>query len=79
MFADPGRFDVARANARRHLAFAAGAHHCLGAALARLEGEVVVRALMDRFPSLSLAGAPRRRPTFLLRGLEHLPVRTAPA
>jgi cytochrome P450 len=75
VFADPARFDVTRANARRHLAFAAGPHHCLGAALARLEGEVAFGALLARFRTLAPAGAPRRRPTFLLRGLERLPVR----
>ena len=40
VFADPLRFDVGRANARDHIAFSAGRHHCLGAQLARMEGEV---------------------------------------
>lgn len=75
VFADPARFDVTRANARSHLAFAAGPHHCLGASLARLEGEVAFRALLDRFPSLQLAAEPTRRPTFVLRGLATLPLR----
>lgn len=75
VFADPGRFDVTRGNARQHLSFAAGPHHCLGAALARLEGEVAFAALAERFPRLAPAGAPRRRQTLILRGLEHLPVR----
>jgi cytochrome P450 len=74
VFEDPHRFDVARANARRHLAFASGPHHCLGAALSRLEGAVAFRALLARFPTLELAGPVRRRPTFLLRGLEQLPL-----
>jgi len=74
VFDDPHRFDVTRANARQHLAFGTGPHHCLGAALARLEAEVGLRALLDRFPTLGLAGPPVRRPTFVLRGLSRLPL-----
>jgi cytochrome P450 len=59
VFADPDTFDVTRANARDHLAFSIGPHYCVGAALARMEGEVGLRALFDRFPGLALAG---RRP-----------------
>jgi cytochrome P450 len=73
VFAEPNRLDVTR-DARRHVAFGGGIHHCLGAALARLEGEVAVSALLARFPQLELAGEPVRRPTFTLRGLESLPV-----
>ena len=58
VFDDPHRFDVARANARDHLAFSAGVHYCLGAALARLEGEIGLRTLFERFPDLALAGTP---------------------
>jgi len=74
VFDDPSTFRVDRANARQHLAFATGVHHCLGAALARLESEVAFRALLDRFPTLGLAGRPTRRPTFILRGLTSLPL-----
>jgi len=74
VFAEPDRFDVTRANARRHLAFIAGPHHCLGAALARLEGEVGFAALLDRLPELRAAGPAERRRTFVLRGLERLPL-----
>lgn len=55
VFADPHRFDVGRVNAREHLAFSAGRHFCLGAALARIEGEVGLRSLAERFPDLALA------------------------
>jgi cytochrome P450 len=72
-FPDPHRLDVTR-DARRHVAFGGGIHHCLGAALARMEGEVAFKALLDRFPRIELVGAPTRRPTFTLRGLETLPV-----
>jgi cytochrome P450 len=75
VFADPDRFDVTRANAREHVAFSSGIHYCLGAALARMEGEVALRALFTRFPDLAPAGGARRRPTIILRGWETLPVR----
>jgi cytochrome P450 len=74
VFADPARFDVTRANARDHLAFSGGIHYCLGAGLARLEGEVGLRALTERFPRLRIAGRPVRRDLQTLRGYEHLPV-----
>lgn len=73
VFADPLRFDVGRANARDHIAFSAGRHHCLGAQLARMEGEVGLRAIWDRFPELRLQPGARRRETRILRGFETLP------
>ena len=76
VFADPARFDVGRANARDHLSFSAGRHFCLGAALARVEGEVGLRSLYDRFPDLAVDDGARRTTTRVLRGWEHLPVRT---
>ena len=79
VFADPDRFDVTRANAREHLAFSGGVHYCLGAALARLEGEIALQALFSRYPGLALAGEPHRRPTRILRGYDALPVRLAAA
>jgi cytochrome P450 len=78
VFADPQRFDVTRANARDHLAFSSGIHFCLGAALARMEGEIALRALFERFPDLAPAGEARRRPTVILRGFESMPVRLGP-
>jgi cytochrome P450 len=75
VFADPDRFDVTRANAAEHVAFSSGAHFCLGARLARLEGEIGLRALFDRFPELALDGPPHRRPTRVLRGFDAMPVR----
>jgi cytochrome P450 len=73
VFPDPLRFDVGRANARDHIAFSAGRHHCLGAQLARMEGEVGLRAIWDRFPDLRLEPGARRRETRILRGFETLP------
>ncbi len=78
VFPDPDRLDLARPNARRHLAFASGPHYCLGAALARLEGEIALTTLLDRMGDLRLAGRPRRRPTFVLRGLDSLPLVSTP-
>jgi cytochrome P450 len=79
VFADPARYDVTRANARDHLAFSAGAHYCLGAALARLEGEIALRKLFEAFPDLGLTGVPQRRPTRILRGWQQLPVQLGTA
>jgi cytochrome P450 len=72
-FPNPHKLDVTR-DARRHVGFGGGIHHCLGAALARMEGQIAFATLLDRFPRLELAGTPERRPTFTLRGLETLPV-----
>lgn len=77
VFPDPGRFDVRRANAREHIAFSAGRHYCLGAALARMEGEVGLRVLFDRFPDLRLTAGATHRNTRILRGYEHLPATLA--
>ena len=74
VFADPGRFDVGRANARDHLAFSAGIHYCVGAGLARMEAAVALRALTERFPGLRVTGRPVRRDLQTLRGFERLPV-----
>ncbi|MCA1712084.1 MAG: cytochrome P450 [Actinobacteria bacterium] len=75
VFADPHRFDVRRANVRDHLTFSAGRHFCVGAALARLEGEIGLRALFDRYPDLALRDGGQRRTTRVLRGWQCLPVR----
>ena len=79
VFPEPALFDVGRVNAREHVAFSSGIHYCLGAALARMEGEVALRALFERFPDLAPAGRARRRPTRILRGYEAMPVRPGPA
>lgn len=79
VFRDPQRFDVTRENAREHLAFSGGRHFCVGAALARVEGEVGLRSLFERFPAMAAAPGAQRRPTRVLRGWKHLPVRPVPA
>ena len=74
VFDDPHRFDIERDNAGRHLSFSGGRHFCLGAALARAEGEVGLRTFFDRYPEARLAGAGSRRDTRVLRGWSSLPV-----
>lgn len=77
VFQEPDRFDVRRENAREHLSFSAGRHHCLGAALARMEGEVGLRAIFERYPDLRLLPGATRRRTRILRGWANLPARLA--
>jgi cytochrome P450 len=75
VFPDPTRFDVTRANAKDHVSFSAGRHFCLGAALARMEGEVGLRMLFERYPDLHTLPGAQRRTTRILRGYAQLPVR----
>src|SRR5437764_12627618 len=74
VFADPNAFDIERANAGKHLSFSGGRHFCLGAALARQEGEVGLRRFFERFPDARLAGGGSRRDTRVLRGWSSLPI-----
>ena len=75
-FPDPETLDVARAP-NKHLALGQGAHFCLGAPLARMEGQIALTTLFQRFPDLRLAEPAetlRWRRSLVLRGLEELPV-----
>lgn len=72
-FPDPDRLDVTRGD-NRHLAFSHGIHFCLGAPLARAQGQIAIPALIGRFPDLTLAGEPEWQNTFFIRGLRSLPV-----
>ena len=78
VFPDPDKFDVTRENARDHVSFSAGRHYCLGAALARMEGEVGLRTLFERYPDLRVEPGAVRRSTRILRGYETLPVTLSP-
>ncbi|MGW3472334.1 cytochrome P450 family protein [Saccharopolyspora sp. NPDC000995] len=76
-FAEPNRFDITR-DAHGHLAFGHGIHFCLGAQLARLEAQIAVRHLVERFPNLRAAGSlddVHWRYSTLIHGLQSLPVR----
>jgi cytochrome P450 len=75
-FVDPDALDITRAD-NRHLAFGKGIHHCLGAPLARMEGQIAISTLLQRMPNLQLKGTPESlswRPGLVLRGLRGLPV-----
>ena len=72
-FPDPHRLDVARAP-NRHLAFGGGAHVCLGNTLARLEGQVAIARLIERFPRLARDGAFARGGRARFRGFLHYPL-----
>jgi cytochrome P450 len=77
-FADPDRLDVAR-TPNRHLAFGGGPHFCLGAALARLEGQILFDALLRRLPDLELVTTePTYREHYVIRGLNELRVSFTP-
>ncbi len=69
------RFDVFRPVATPNLAFGFGEHLCLGAALARLEGRVLLEELLARFPEYEIAGPGERSSSSLVRGHERLPIR----
>jgi cytochrome P450 PksS len=80
-FPDPDTLDLTR-EPNRHLSFGLGSHFCLGAALARLEGQIAINTLLRRIPDLRLSVAPqelRWRRGLVLRGLEALPVRIGAA
>ena len=73
VFDDADSMDLTR-ETNQHIAFGAGIHFCIGAPLARLEMNISLPALIERFPTLELAGEPSRRPTFVLRGYDAIPV-----
>jgi len=73
-FPDPDVLDLTR-TARSHMSFGRGIHHCLGAPLARMEGQIAFGKLLERFPHMRLAGNPRFRDRVVLRGLRSLPIK----
>jgi len=73
VFDDADSMDLTR-EPNQHIAFGAGIHFCIGAPLARLEMNISLPALIERFPTLELAGEPTRRPTFVLRGYDVITV-----
>jgi cytochrome P450 len=88
LFENPGEFDVDRPNAKYHVAFGHGVHHCAGAHLARAEGRVTINRLLDRTADITISAdahgpADARRyeylPTYFLRGLNSLTLDFTPA
>ncbi|MGM1060899.1 cytochrome P450 family protein [Saccharothrix sp. Mg75] len=76
-FDDPTTLDIDRRNARRHLSFGHGIHHCLGAPLGRMEAEIALREFIARFPRARLAVESDRLPaqrSAIMAGIEELPV-----
>jgi cytochrome P450 len=76
---DPEQFDWPdalnlRRDPNRHLAFGYGIHFCIGAPLARLEGQLAIRTLVDRYPNLRLAGPPVRRAGVSLHQYGSIPI-----
>jgi len=73
-FKDPNKLDLNRLN-NQHLAFSAGPHACIGGQLARLEGQIAIQNLVQRFPKMKLTGPnPEWASTFGFRGLKSLSV-----
>ncbi|RSM86666.1 cytochrome P450 [Kibdelosporangium aridum] len=73
--ADADKLRLDRTQARHHLSFGGGPHHCLGAALARLEGQIAIGRMVQRFPELTLDGEIEWNNRINLRGLDKLPVK----
>lgn len=76
-FAHAEAFDVGR-DPNPHVGFGMGVHFCLGAPLARLELQISLQTLLDRFPRLTLVGEAPRRPTWVLRGFERIDTEVGP-
>ncbi|MGY5116870.1 cytochrome P450 [Streptomyces sp. 900105755] len=73
VFHNPGLLDLTRRD-NPHISFSAGIHYCIGAPLARLELAASMTALLERAPTLTLFAEPKRKPNFVIRGLEGLSV-----
>jgi cytochrome P450 len=75
IFSNPGTLDITR-DPNPHLSFSNGIHYCLGAPLARLEGQIAIQTLLARAPQLTMVNDnPTYRETWVLRGLDALPVK----
>jgi cytochrome P450 len=72
-YSHPDGLDIGRPE-NHHLTFSHGIHYCLGAALARAEGQIAIGSLVERFPTIEAVATPTYREHFVLRGLTALPV-----
>jgi hypothetical protein len=78
---DPATFDrpdeiVLDRSPNPYLSFGAGIHYCLGAPVAKVEFDILFRRMLSDLPTMELVVDPRRKPRFILRGPDSLPVRT---
>jgi cytochrome P450 len=83
VFPDPEKFDISRIpHGHFHVGFGHGIHFCLGAPLARLEGSIVLKIILDRLQDLELDDSKKEAikplPNFVVHGISHLPVRFTP-
>jgi cytochrome P450 len=78
VFDAPEKLDLTRQE-NPHISFSAGIHYCIGAPLARIELAASMTALLEKAPTLTLATEPKRKPNFVIRGLEGLQVEVAVA
>jgi cytochrome P450 len=75
VFADPTGFDITRPNAKDHIAFGWGRHHCLGSQLARMEVRAFLREFASRVEVMEITAEPERTQSSFMGGVKHLPVR----
>jgi cytochrome P450 len=75
VFEDPMRFDITRPNAKEHIAFGWGKHHCLGSQLARMELRAFLREFSNRVEIMEIAADPEWTQSSFMGGVKHLPVR----
>ena len=78
MFDDPNTLRLDRPNAGRHVALSAGIHYCLGASLAKLEAEIAIGSLVNRFASIEMTAMPEWRDRLTIRGVSNLMLSLAP-
>ena len=78
VFEDPHRFDITRANAKRHLAFGAGPHICVGARLARMQLRALLAQIVARIPDMHPVGKPEWLRSVWFNAIIRLPVEFTP-
>jgi len=78
VFEDPHRFDITRANARKHIAFGTGPHVCIGARVARMQLHALLKEIITRLPDFSVSGEPVWLSSIWFNAITHLPVSYRP-